>query len=47
MDEIFSATIREGKGLPEFTGTDDYSVHLRIRLIFKIVISYYFWKNYE
>lgn len=30
MDDIFSSTIREGKGLPDFNGSGDYSVQLNI-----------------
>lgn len=30
MDMIFDNTIREGKGLPDFVGTDNYSVFLNI-----------------
>lgn len=30
MNTIFDNTIREGKGLPDFTGSDDYSVSLNI-----------------
>ncbi len=30
MDQIFETTIREGKGLPDLSGTDDFQVVLRI-----------------
>lgn len=31
MDRIFDASLREGKGLPDFTGTDDHEVVLTMR----------------
>jgi len=31
MDRIFDASLREGKGLPDFAGTDDHEVVLTIR----------------
>lgn len=30
MDDIFESTIREGKGMPDLYGSDDYSVRLKI-----------------
>ncbi|MBI5826603.1 MAG: hypothetical protein HZB22_02570 [Deltaproteobacteria bacterium] len=30
MDDIFEGTIKEGKGLPDLSGSDDLSVRLRI-----------------
>jgi ATP-dependent DNA helicase RecG len=30
MDDIFESTIKEGKGLPDLSGSDDFSVRLRI-----------------
>ncbi|MDD2772539.1 MAG: putative DNA binding domain-containing protein [Elusimicrobiales bacterium] len=30
MNDIFSSSIREGKGMPDFSGSDSYSVHLHI-----------------
>ena len=35
MDDIFSSTIREGKGIPDFNGSDDYSVRLNIPIQLK------------
>jgi len=35
MDDIFSSTIREGKGIPNFSGSDDYAVRLNIPIQLK------------
>jgi len=35
VDDIYEQTIKEGKGLPSFTGSDDYTVQLTIPAIVK------------
>lgn len=35
MDDIFSRTIRDGKGIPDFSGSDGYSVRLNIPIQLK------------
>jgi len=46
LNDIFENTIREGKGVPNFQGSDAYSVVLRIPAQVKTRILFFSWKKW-